>query len=120
MTTIIQNTIIDTKTAILIFDREAMETTDVVAGILVDILLCVVVAFILVFLLGFFPPLVPYAFVIDIVMGIIAFGIGIYLSVFRTTSVSLELESQIQQLMVDNYMQFLESQNIIAQMLGML
>ena len=116
-----QNTIIDTKTAILIFDREAMETTDVVAGILVDILLCVVVAFILGFLLGFFfPPLVPYAFVIDIVMGIIAFGIGMYLSVFRTTSVSLELESQIQQLMVDNYMQFLESQNIIAQMLGML
>ena len=53
-------------------------------------------------------------------MTIIAFGLGIYVSVFRTTTIALELESQIQQLMIDNYMQFLESQNIITQMLGML
>ena len=115
------NTIVDTEVAMLIFNREAMETTDVLVGVVVDILICVVIAFILGFLLGFFfPPLAPYAFIIDIVMTIIAFGLGIYVSVFRTTTIALELESQIQQLMIDNYMQFLESQNIITQMLGML
>lgn len=115
------NTIVDTEVAMLIFNREAMETTDVLVGVIVDILICVVIAFILGFLLGFFfPPLAPYAFIIDIVMTIIAFGLGIYVSVFRTTTIALELESQIQQLMIDNYMQFLESQNIITQMLGML
>lgn len=113
--------IVDTNTAIKIFDREAMETTDVLVGILVDIVLCVIIAFILGLIIGLFvPELIPYAFIIDIVMGLIALGVGVYLSIFRTTTLSLELEYQIRQLMVDNYIQFLDANAIISQMLGLL
>lgn len=52
-------------------------------------------------------------------MGIIAFGIGLYLSVFRTTALSLELEASIKQMLVDNYMLFIDSQNVITQLLGL-
>lgn len=113
--------IVDTDTAIKVFDREAMETTDVVSGIIIDILLCVVIAFIIGFLIGLFVPvLIPYAGIVDLVMGILAIGLGIYVSVFRTTTVSLELEQQITQLVVDNYMNFINAQDIISQMLGLL
>lgn len=113
--------IVDTNVAIKVFDREAMETTDVLVGVFIDIIICVVIAFIIGLIIGFFiPALVPYAFIVDIVMGIIAFGVGLYLSVFKTTTISLELESQIQQMLVDNYIQFLDANNIISQILGLL
>lgn len=113
--------IVDTDTAIKVFEREAMETTDVLVGILIDILLCIVVAFIIGFIIGLaFPSLLPYVGLVDIVMAVIAFGVGLYLSVFRTTAVSLELESTIKQMLVDNYMQFLDAQNVILQMIGLL
>ena len=113
--------IVNTDTAIKVFEREAMETTDVLVGILVDILLCLVVAFIIGFIIGLaIPSLLPYVGVVDIAMAMIAFGVGLYLSVFRTTAVSLELEGVIKQMLVDNYMQFLDAQNIILQMLGLL
>lgn len=113
--------IVDTDTALKVFDREALETTDTLVGIVVDILICCVLAFIIGFIIGFFfPPAIPYAFIIDIVMAIIAFGIGLYLSVFRTSAICIELESQITEMLVNNYMQFIDSQNIIMQMLGTL
>lgn len=110
--------VVNTDVALKIFEREALETTDIGAGILVDIIICVVVAFIIGFIIGlFFPSLTPYCGIVDIICGIIAFGIGLYLSVFRTTTLSLELETFIKQMLVDNYMLYIDSQDIINQLL---
>lgn len=111
--------IVDTNTALKIFEREAIETTDVVVGILVDILVCFVIAFIIGFIIGlFFPALIPYVGIVDIIMSIVAICIGLYLSVFRTTAISIELEDTIHRMLVDGYMQFLDTQNVIFQMIG--
>ena len=113
--------IVDTDVALKIFDREAMETTDTLFGIFIDIVLCVVIAFILGFIIGFFfPPLIPYAGIIDIIMGILAVLIGIYVSVVKTSAVCIDLENQILDMLVNNYIQYIDSQNIVAQMLGLL
>ena len=113
--------IVDTDVALKIFDREAMETTDTLFGIFIDIVLCVVIAFILGFIIGFFfPPLIPYAGIIDIIMGILAVLIGIYVSVVKTSVVCIDLENQILDMLVNNYIQYIDSQNVIAQMLGLL
>mgnify|MGYP002625910581 FL=1 len=112
--------IVDTDTAMKIFEREAMETTDVLAGVLVDVIVCLVIAFIIGLIIGlFFPGALPYAGLVDIIMTVIAFLIAMYLSIFRTTAVSIELESVIKQMLVDNYIQFLDAQNIIMQIIGM-
>ena len=112
--------IVDTDVALKVFEREALETTDIGVGILVDIIICLVIAFIIGFFIGrFIPSLAPYAGIVDIIMGIIAFGIGLYLSVIRTTALSLELEASIKQMLVDNYMLFIDSQNVITQLLGL-
>jgi len=112
--------IVNTTVALKIFDREALETTDVGVGILVDIIVCIVIAFIIGFIIGaFFPFLLSCIGIVDLIMTIIAFGIGLYLSVFRTTALSLELESTIKQMLVDNYMLFIDSQNVISQLLGL-
>jgi len=113
--------IVDTNTAIKVFEREAMETTDALAGIFVDILICWVIAFVFSFILFLiFPSTIAYSWIIDLVMTIIAFLVGLYLSVFRTTAVSIELENTIKQMLVDNYMHFLDAQNVILQMMGLL
>lgn len=113
--------IVNTDTAMKVFEREAMETTDVLVGILADILICWVIGVIIGLIIGFFiPALFPYVGWFDLALTVIAFLVGLYLSVFRTTAVSLELEGVIKQMLVDNYMQFLDTQNIILQMLGML
>lgn len=112
--------VVTTDVALKVFEREALETTDVGVGILVDIIVCVVIAFIIVFIIGaFIPQLLPFVGLVNIIMGIIAFGIGLYLSVFRTTALSLELEASIKQMLVDNYMLFIDSQNVITQLLGL-
>ncbi len=115
-------TIVDTNTALKIFDREAIETTDTLAGIFIDIVICLVIAFVIGFILGFFvsEEFIPYAGIIDIILGIIAFGVGIYISFFKTSAICIELEEQILDMLVNNYMQFIESQNIIIQMFGLL
>ena len=113
--------IVDTDVALKIFDREAMETTDTLFGLFIDIVLCVVIAFILGFIIGFFfPPLIPYAGIIDIIMTILAVLIGIYVSVVKTSVVCIDLENQILDMLVNNYIQYIDSQNIVAQMLGLL
>ena len=112
--------VVDTDVALKVFEREALETTDVGVGILVDIIVCVIIAFIIGFIIGaFIPPLWPYIGLVDIIMAIIAFSIGLYLSVFRTTALALDLEASIKQMLVDNYMLFIDSQNVITQLLGL-
>lgn len=112
--------IVTPDVALKVFEREAMETTDIIVGVVVDIIVCMVIAFIIGFIIGvFIPALIPYVGIVDLVMTIIAFILGLYVSVFRTTPISLELETQIQQLLVDNYLVFLDSQNIITQILGL-
>lgn len=111
--------IVNTDIALKIFEREAMETTDIVVGILVDILVCFVIAFIIGFIIGlFFPILLPYVGIVDIIMIIASICIGFYLSIFRTTTISIELEATISRMLVDSYMQFLDTQNVIFQMIG--
>ena len=117
-----QNTIVNANVATLVFHREAIETTDILATVILGILIFCV-TFLIGFILGFLFGYERVAFtciIIDIAATIIAFLMGLYLSVFRTAMASIELENQLHQLMVENYMQFLESQNIINQILGML
>ena len=113
--------IVDANVALKIFDREAMETTDTIVGIFIDILLCWVIAFVLGFIIGlFFPPLIPYVGVVDIIMTILAIVGGIYVSIVKTSTICVELERQILDMLVNNYIQYIDSQNVIAQMLGLL
>ena len=51
-------------------------------------------------------------------MLVLSIGIGIYISIFRTTVVSMELENHICEQIVNNYMQYIEIQNIVIQMIG--
>ncbi len=120
--TIPDGTIVDTNTALKIFDREAIETTDTLAGIFIDIVICWVIGFVIGLILGFFvsEDFIPYFGIIDIILGIIAFGVGIYISFFKTSAICIELDEQILDMLVNNYMQFIESQNIIIQMFGLL
>ena len=112
--------IVTNDVAIKIFEREALEISDVIIGVLVDIILCLVIAFIIGFFIGFFvPPLIPYVGIVDTIMLILSICIGLYISVFRTTTISLELEKHITELIVNNYMQYLETQNIISQIFGL-
>lgn len=113
--------IVDASVAMKVFEREALETTDTLAGIFTDIVITVIIAFIIGIIIGLFiPDLIPYVGVVDVVMTIIAFGVGMYLSVFRTVPLCLSLESTITDMLVDNYMLFLNNQDFISQMLGLL
>ena len=106
--------------ALKIFEREALETSDVAIGIIIDILICIVIAFIIGFIIGaFIPPLIPYVGIIDIVMAIVAFGLGIYISVFYVSDVSVALEESICQMLVENYMIYLETQDYLLQLFGL-
>ncbi len=112
--------IVNTDVAIKVFEREAIETTDVLAGVLVDIIVCFAIAFIIGLIIGLFiHSLIPYVGIVDAVMSVVAVIIGLYLSLFRTAAVSMELEATIKQMLVDNYMLFLDNQNIILQILGL-
>lgn len=113
--------IVDTNLAIKIFDREIMELTDVIGGIVIDLIICWVIGFIIGFIIGLIIwPLLPFVGVIDAILGIIAFGAALYFSIFHTTKESIDLEYQITQMLVDNYNMFLESQNVVYQILGLL
>ena len=113
--------IVDDTAALKVFEREAIETTDTMVGILVDVVLCLIVAFIIGFIVGcFIPLLVPYLGIVDTLMGLISFGIGIYLSMFRTVPMAISLENEITDMLVNNYMLFLNSQDIVSQMFGLL
>lgn len=114
------DSIVDNKVALKIFEREAMETTDTIVGILVDIIICWVIGFIIGVIIGaFIPSLLPYVGVFDLVLTIIAFLAGLYVCFFRTVPLSIELESTIKQMLVDNYIMFLDAQNIVSQLLGL-
>lgn len=111
--------IVSNDVAIKIFEREALETSEILIGVLLDILLCFIIAFILGFIIGaFIPGLLPFVGIIDTIMLVLSIGIGIYISIFRTTVVSMELENQICEQIVNNYMQYIEIQNIVIQMIG--
>ena len=113
--------IVDTNVALKIFEREAMETTDILTGLLADILITVVIGFIIGFIIGlFFPLLIPICATIDTILAIVGVIVGIWLSFVRTTPISIALEDFIQHALTDNYMLFLESQNIILQITGLL
>ena len=113
--------IVDTNVAIKIFDREAMELTDVIGGVVIDIIICWVIGFIIGFIIGLCRhSLLPFIGIIDTVLGIIAFGIALYFSIFHTTTASIDLENQITQMLIDNYFTVLNSQDIISQILGLL
>lgn len=112
--------LVDADVALKIFEREALETSDVAIGIIIDILICIVIAFIIGFIIGaFIPPLLPYVGIIDIVMAIVAFGLGIYISVFYVSDVSVALEESICQMLVENYMIYLETQDYLLQLFGL-
>jgi hypothetical protein len=118
-------TIVDTNVALKVFDREALETTDTLVGILIDILVCVVIATIIGFILGFIfwyaiEFIITLCGIIDTALAIIAFSIGIYISIFKTSALCIDLENQILDMLVNNYIQYIDSQNIVAQMLGLL
>lgn len=114
------DSIVDNKVALKIFEREAMETTDTIVGILVDVIICWVIGFIIGCIIGaFIQNLIPYVGVFDLVLTIIAFLVGLYVCFFRTVPLSIELESTIKQMLVDNYILFLDAQNIVSQLLGL-
>ena len=115
-----EGALVDTDVALKIFEREAIETSDVFIGIIADILICFVVAFIIGFIIGaFIPPLLPYVGLVDIIMGIVALCFGIYVSVFYVSDISIALEESICQMLVENYMTYLDSQNYLLQLFGL-
>lgn len=113
--------IVNTEVALRIFEREAIETTDVLVGIAIDILVCIIVAFIIGFFIGLLiPGLIPFLGIVDLILSIVAILAGLYISIFHTTEISIQMENTITQMLVDNYMQFLDTQNYILQLTGLL
>ena len=111
--------IVTTEVAMKVLERESMEVTDSLIGIIVDIILCFVVAFIIGFIIGFFfPSLIPYCGIVDIVMGILAFiGAMIILFVYGGP-VMQEMEMEIKQMLVYNYTLYLDSLGLIQQIIS--
>lgn len=116
-----KNAIVNSDVAIKVFDREALETADAISDVLVTILIVWIVGFIIGFIIGLFiPELLGYVGIIDFALGIIAFVLGLCISVFHQGPMAIEMENAIAQMLVDNYLSFLDSQYLIEQILGLL
>lgn len=118
-----KNAIVNSDVAIKVFDREALETADIVSDILVTILIVWIVGFIIGFIIGLIiqdEEVFIYAGIIDLALGIVAFVLGLCISVFHQGPMATQMENAIAQMLVDNYLSFLDSQYIIEQMLGLL
>lgn len=117
-----QNDIVNVDAAKLIFDRESMESADVITDILVKIIICIIIGFIIVFILGIAlgEEALAICGIIDFVLGIIAFVVSLIISVHYSTEISMQIETSLKQVLLDNYMSFIDGQNVVAQMLGMI
>ena len=114
-----QYSIVTTDVALKIFDRESMELADVVIGWLIDILIIWVVGFIIGFIIGLcIPLLLPYIGIIDICLTILALVMGLYVAFFYETPIILDLEAEISRMIIDNYLYYIDAQNIIPQIVG--
>lgn len=116
-----KNAIVDSEVSAIIFDRESMEGADIIIDLLITILVCCIISFIIEFILVFFIPfLLGYCAIIDTVLIVVAFVLTIIISIKTTGQMSTELENMIIPMLVDNYINFIESQDFIIQMFGLL
>lgn len=111
--------IIDEQMLAVIKERERMEWSDIIAGILVDILIALVIGYIIGFILGliFGAGAIPVANVIGIVLSIVGIIVGFFISIRFTGEASLLLENQISQMLTERIMQYFNSCNIFNQLL---
>lgn len=101
-----------------ILEREAMEVTDGLIGVLLDIIICLVIGFIIGFIIGLcIPVLIPYCAVIDTVLGVVSIIAGIIILFVYGSPVMDQMEIEIKQMLIYNFQLYLDSQNIFQQIL---
>ena len=64
------------------------------------------------------PLLLPYIGIIDICLTILALVMGLYVAFFYETPIILDLEAEISRMIIDNYLYYIDAQNIIPQIVG--
>lgn len=97
-----KTSIVDENVAKIIFDRESMESIDLLIDIFVYVVVCIIIAFIIGFIIGlFFPNLIPICGVIDAAMALIAFVLSIIISIKTTGQLSSEMENELVPKLVD-------------------
>ena len=110
--------IVNTEVAMKILEREAMEVTDGLIGVLLDIIICLVIGFIIGFIIGLcIPVLIPYCAVIDTVLGVVSIIAGIIILFVYGSPVMDQMEIEIKQMLIYNFQLYLDSQNIFQQIL---
>lgn len=117
-----KNQIVTFDVARKVFDREANEIGDFIKDILIGFIILQVLGFIIGFIIGFVMGDEAWGIIgiIDGALLVINFLICLGVSIFVNGPICNALESEISQMVLNNYMTYIYSQDIIAQMLGML
>lgn len=109
-----KNQIVTIEVAQKVFDREFMEIGSGIRDVLIGFLVLQILALIV----CIFAPQV--GFIIEGVATIIEFIICIVIAIVYDSPLCVGLENEIKQMVLENYMAYINSQDIIAQMIGML
>ena len=111
--------IVNPDLALKILDREAMEVTDGLVGVLLDIIICFCIGFIIGFIIGlFFPALIPYCGIIDLILAILSIIAAIVILFIYGSPIMTQMEVEIKQMLIYNFQLFIDSQNIIQQIIA--
>ena len=113
--------IVNTDLALKILDREAMEVTDGLIGIILDIISFCIVFLIVHFLIKIlFPALfgsIPN-WLIDLAAALISIIASLIILFTYGNPAMIQIESEIQQELIYNFQLFIDSQNIIQQIIA--
>lgn len=114
-----KNQIVTSEVARKVFDREAMEISEGFKDFFVGYVCVWIVGFIIGIIIAICG--VPQiAGIIDGALTVIGFILCIIVSIFVNGPICNALESEISQMVLNNYMTYINSQDIITQMIGML
>ena len=103
------------------FARENREIGGFLAGILISLLVVfVLTAIAIVIMFALEVEEVWIAIIVDVAIAVIAFLVSIGVDIFVNGPICTALENEIKQMVLENYMAYINSQDIIAQIIGML
>lgn len=116
-----KNQIVTSEVAKKVFARENREIGGFLAGILISLLVVfVLTAIAIVIMFALEVEEVWIAIIVDVAIAVIAFLVSIGVDIFVNGPICTALENEIKQMVLENYMAYINSQDIIAQMIGML
>lgn len=103
--------IVDTDVAFKVLEREAMDATDGIIGILIGLFFDLIL-----FIVTLFIPIIHP--LIKLILFCISLALGLVILFIYGGPVMLELESEIKQMVIYNFQAYIDSQNIIQQIIS--